>query len=274
MKLQSGLIGEQALNHYRADGFDGARQQALPRISAMQMVVRSVQLNDKCVEARRDWISRVFEAVESFSYRDQDTHYFSSAERDFDVFLVHGDDAERIRQLFLANEMVLRRKLKICVMASSNARSRATVLKSGCDDVFDITRVNPQEAIARMHGMFARYEASLGSCDLLKCQENLARILFGGRKLTQKSQALFFVLMKNYGKKLKFYNIKVNSGIADIPMTDSRIQALAKYLSKQIGCGFKIEMVSDSECRLVLDQAKISAFSLGLEAQIRAIRYV
>ena len=244
-----------------------------PRIGREQILARCVQVHDRSVELRRVWIMQVFASPEFYAFRDSDTHYFSSADRDYDAVVISGDDVERLRQMLVANAAMLRRKLTICVMASSTARTRAILLKAGCDDVVDINRVDPQEAIARFTTMFARHTAALRVHDRRQLCDNVVRALYSRGNITRRSQILLEHLVRNYGKFVRFSHLKQHFDINHEPVSDIRIRSMIRYLSKHIGQGFRIEILPGDECRLTIDRDCTAPVHLDPERQVRSIRF-
>ena len=120
--------------------------------------VRFLGMKDAYVEQRRLWMRRTFNHFDEFDYSEGDTSFISLAQSDFEVLVVGSDDTRRVSRILRANQGLLNRRLKIALMARSNAQRRAQVLSAGYDDAMDIGRVEPEEAVMRVRAMWARYQ--------------------------------------------------------------------------------------------------------------------
>lgn len=122
--------------------------------------IRYVSMNDPARVLREQWMTRTFRNYEEFDFADHDTRFFSSINADYNVLIVGGNDPARIGSLIRLNRPALANKIKICLMNRSNSHKRARVLGHGFDDVIDITRVSPAEALARILAIRRRHQIS------------------------------------------------------------------------------------------------------------------
>jgi len=129
------------------------------------MVIRYVSMNDPARPLREQWMARTFRNYEEFEFADHDTRFFSSINSDFNVLVVGGNDPARIGSLIRNNRPALANKIKICLMSRSNSHKRARVLGHGFDDVIDITRIAPAEALARILAIRRRQQINADKAD-------------------------------------------------------------------------------------------------------------
>ncbi len=125
--------------------------------SRTDLKARYVWLNDAGNTARKQWLTLVFEAFAEYEYHLSDTHFCSLAFSDYDVMTFGGKDAGRLRLILRQNELILRHKVKLCLLSDGTPQDRAALLMAGFDDVIDTARTSPAEAIARISSIWRRY---------------------------------------------------------------------------------------------------------------------
>ena len=121
------------------------------------MSLRSVSTSDLNHIEISNWINAIFENKKEYMYVDGRTNYFSLAEDDFDIVILGSNDAVRAARFLKHGKPILNRRVKISLMTGSMPPRRAQVLTAGFDDVFDTTRTQPAEAVARIAAIWARY---------------------------------------------------------------------------------------------------------------------
>jgi hypothetical protein len=125
-------------------------------IPANEVRVRYLSLGDSARFLCNHWVENVFSSVQHFRYAENDTHFLSSMQSDFDCLIVGGMDAGRMVDVLQGNMPLLRNRLLVALMVDSTPEDRAKVIRAGYDDAMDVDGTGHAEAAARVRAMWSR----------------------------------------------------------------------------------------------------------------------
>ncbi|MBN8804231.1 MAG: response regulator transcription factor [Sphingopyxis terrae] len=126
---------------------------------------RVVELHDRFLQARRDWIGPIFPNVRTFDFiRDQSSH-LSQAEEQFDTLLVSGEDFRRIYTIVRETRALFPAKGIVVLRSHCAPALIADFLNRGADDILTCD-MGEDEGKARILALLRRCEwAILKSSD-------------------------------------------------------------------------------------------------------------
>jgi len=169
------------------------------------------------------------------------TNYFSIAEEDFQIVIFGGNDAVRAASFLKDGKPLLNRRLKISLMTDSMPRRRASALNSGFDDVFDVNRTHPAEAIARVTTMWARYQ------ERVDCDQNAAadraqiNLVADYASLTARERLLIQILLSKPGHFVPYGLLQSRLSYQIEDLTFSHLKVIVCELRKKIRPYYKIK---------------------------------
>ncbi|MEO0030942.1 MAG: hypothetical protein RIS94_700 [Pseudomonadota bacterium] len=169
------------------------------RITRSELAVRYVSLHDSQRARREDWLATVFDEWDEYPFGEDDANCLSIAFSRYDALVVGGNDTRRISRLIRPRQAILSRKLKICLVSDLHPQRRAQLMLAGFDDVFDITRLHPVEAVARVRAMWRRYEMRLGSDHAAQAEALQIDAVAHHALLTPRERSLLLALLSRQG---------------------------------------------------------------------------
>lgn len=190
-------------------------------LSESGLRVRYVSLNDVSKESRRQWLEKLFDNFEEYEYRQSDTHFCSIAFRNFDAMIFGGKDARRLKLILQQNELILRQKVKLCLLSNSTPVERAHLLNSSFDDVIDVARTSPLEAMARILSIWRRYGLAVCGAHAAENEKLQLAAITAADRLTKRQETALLMFLEsaklpvNYAKlcntlSLDYDNMSVN----------------------------------------------------------------
>lgn len=218
---------------------------AADKITIFEMRTRYVGFNDVNEADRIAWLDRVFHFVETFGYTPGETSYLSSAVTDFDVLMIGGNDVKRMAPLYRKNQAVLKNKLVIAVMRGSTPQRRAHLLYNGFDDVMDLTRVAPEEAIARMRAMRARQIGNMVREAAARKEDSRLGAICNPAMLTQRERKILWLLMERPGKAVSMEKLQSETSTSHEPVSTKNVQVSICLLRKKLNDRHKISYHSN-----------------------------
>lgn len=155
---------------------------------------RYVWLNDAANAQRRRWIGSVFNDIEDFEYHRSDSHFCSLAFGDYDVMVFGGRDARRLKHMLRQNELLLRNKVKLCLLSEGTPQDRAHLLTIGFDEVIDTSRTDPAEAVARITSIWRRYTLAAQRSHAARTEQSQLAEISTSTRLTSRQKAALLML--------------------------------------------------------------------------------
>lgn len=210
-------------------------------ISFDEMRARYVSMGDSDAPSRLAWLSEVFLSLEKKPYISGDLRYLSAAQSGFDVLLIGGNDTRRIASLVRRNFPILGNKLLIALTRGSTPQRRAQLLNSGYDDVFDIDRTVPIEAIARLKAMRAR-QISVQLRDRAAQTRNvrLAMVCKDVLSLSPRQRQILSLLIERPGTPISLPRLQTECSRTHEPISRKNVQVVVCQIRRKLRCAFKI----------------------------------
>lgn len=117
---------------------------------------RYLYLNDSSFSHREDFVLKVFDTVCRYPFQDDCTYAISRAFSDYDILLIDVTDPIRVSRFLRSNRLLLRSIAKFAITKVCSPLRRARILSAGFDDIFDISRMSPEEAKLRVAAVLQR----------------------------------------------------------------------------------------------------------------------
>lgn len=120
--------------------------------------VYCVAIGDAERDKRDGWLVESFEGkvpLEIVTFKDEG---FPVIPGPHAMLVVSGNDSRRMAGYIRLNLPLYRRIPRVCLMNRSSASKRALLIRAGFDDVIDISRISPAEALGRMAAICRRYD--------------------------------------------------------------------------------------------------------------------
>lgn len=205
--------------------------------------VRYLTLNDQYSLIRKRWIQDVFSNYSEFDYSENATNFISIADDDFDVIIIGGDDIRRVNKILKMNQAIINRRLKISVMARSNAQRRAQVLSAGFDDVMDIVRVAPPEAVARISSMWMRYQARFFNENREKILNSRIEKFADLRDLSPRERKIMAAFVENDRNCISYFSLRQLSSEGYDIITYENLKVIISKLRRKLRKNVNIRSV-------------------------------
>jgi DNA-binding response OmpR family regulator len=140
--------------------------------------LRYASLNGPGHAARSGWLHRTFANFDEYQMEQSDAGFISDMASDCDVLMIGGEDVQRLSEILRDNSQSLNRKVKLVLTTGSTPSTRAELLNAGADDVFDVGRTEPAEAMARTIAIWTRsLQVSRHELEEALIAENLKKVV-------------------------------------------------------------------------------------------------
>lgn len=204
------------------------------------VLYRYMSINDAYRGRRDDWVQRVFPGAARFAFADDDTNGLSRSREGYDGLIIGGNDVTRMGRFLKANRNALAGVVKICLMCGSNAQKRAQALMAGFDDVFDIAKLHPVEAAARMAAIAARYQtAKEASSEQARIHRQLRQVADIDR-LTDRERLILETILRTRGRFLSYFKIQALCSSYGHEITLENVKVIICNLRKKLNAGVRI----------------------------------
>ena len=178
----------------------GGDTQPDPAAARLPHLVRYLHVRDEASDLRDAFVRTVFGEVARFAYSDDGTFALSRAQSDYDILILDVADPARKARYLRANRALLRQVAKFAIMHDSSPQRRARMLTAGCDDVFDVMRMPPEEALLRVDAVMRRRDHRHAAwLDDRRAAADVAHIA-NPEGLTPRERALLAVLARHEGE--------------------------------------------------------------------------
>ncbi|MEY4722278.1 MAG: hypothetical protein RIQ46_2003 [Pseudomonadota bacterium] len=207
---------------------------------AVMPAARVVHVGDRNLAARGNWLAALYPVTVSVKYNELDTTLLSSASGDFQLFILHGDDTDRMSKIIRRNSEVLAGKIKIALCSRSYPPDRARLLNSGFDDVFDL-RMDPVEAFARINAMQRRRTMAMRS-QISEINNVLLEEIhqYTKQRLTHREYEVLAKLVSKRGAPVSFSELSRSKNKRIPPMGRQALQVFICRLRKKLKPGIHI----------------------------------
>ena len=170
---------------------------------------------------------------------DDYTAFVDDAKNYYNTVFVVGTDPARVRKFLRTYRPLFMRKAKIALVKESRPRSRAQMLNTGFDDVFDLD-THPLEASVRLDAILGRVAHSHAAetfDDVLKTHMRF----YADTKLLEREVRILALLIANRGMPVrKHLPDRFNQVAATSPSRPSPLQVLISGLRGKLKPNFRI----------------------------------
>lgn len=143
--------------HFVRPSQTDAQDPLLTLIAPHEVSCAYISLTDVDEREREAWLAKVFQACEQISLTAPALDELPEVTDRPDAFVVGGTKPYELVFSLLGSPRVMRSCMKIALVSDMPPEHVAKLLNAGFDDVFDITRMDPVEAIARLRAILRRY---------------------------------------------------------------------------------------------------------------------
>ena len=220
-----------------ADQFDAFRK------SISNLRVRYIAVRDQAFDARFNWLSSVFQHIETYDFGSQETYALSTAMRDYDVLVVGANDVQRIAKFVRANARAISGRVKFVVMDQTDPQRRARVLNAGFDDVFDLSRMVPEEALMRAASVCGRYKSVGERANIFAEKQAVIKTITGGAHLARSELVLLQALCENIGQPVSYLALSNICSSDYRNMSENHLKVLISKLRRKIVIPYNIKSV-------------------------------
>jgi hypothetical protein len=229
------------------------------RASGSGLRVRYVSLNDTSRESRKQWLGAIFDDFEEYDYHQYDTHFCSIAFRNFDAMIFGGKDARRLKLILQQNELILRHKIKLCLLSDGTPQERAQLLMAGFDEVIDVARTSPVEAMARMLSIWRRYGLAVYRNNAAQNEKSRLDAISAADRLTARQKSALLMLLSSAQVPVTYAKLCNTLSLDYDPMSVNCLKVFICSLRKVLRPGLDIRAVTGVGYVLCQSGRKVSA---------------
>lgn len=228
---------------------DDLRQKIFPD----EMKVRYLSFSDGSSEERKIWLSEVFHLFEEYSYSENSTNFIATTSSEFDAIFIGGNDVGRMIRVLKSFSPILKNKLKVCILANATPPKRARAVAAGFDDVIDIERTSPVEAVWRSRAMWRRYVQSFEQHFQDQRHDRQLVEIADISRLPRRHKQILLSLVARKGRCLSYHEISnmIGNGIDDVSV--KHIQVLICQIRKVLNKDYKIVCEKQRGYRITLE---------------------
>lgn len=169
---------------------------------------------------------------------DEYTAFVDDAKDYYNTVFVVGTDPARVRKFLRTYRPLFMRKAKIALVKESRPRSRAQMLNTGFDDVFDL-ETHPLEASVRLDAILGRVAHSHAAetfDDVLKTHMRF----YAETKLLEREVRILALLIANRGMPVRKHLLTASTKSPHKSITPKSLQVLISGLRGKLKPNFRI----------------------------------
>lgn len=228
--------------------------EALRPIGAAEIPARLVCIGQRGADQLRAWAGDVFEAIDVQTYKSGPPVSPLLLDARFEMILLAGHDARRLAAVLRAHEPALRRPFVIAVMIGSTPQTRASLLRTGFDEVLDTTRICALEAIIRLRAMWRRRLAKAEQeRERLQQRARLEKVC-SGSALTAREKRLIQCLLDKPGWCVPAERLRRVASVTDDPISPLNLRVSMSHLRRKMIAGASIKGLPQEGYMLVYEQ--------------------
>lgn len=206
-------------------------------------VFRYISIDDRSSRRRAQFLRHIIPLDDFFSFGDHNT-YAISTEPHYDVLLIGGQDTARIARYIRVNAKLLAGRLIIVLTSRSSPTKRARMLNAGCDDVFDVDRMEIDLAVARLSALLARHEVYQKAFQEAQRQiTKLDEIAELSRCSSKEIEIIRLFVLRN-SSFVTYINIRSVLGDHFSPISENHMKVFISNLRKKLRPEFKITAIT------------------------------
>lgn len=212
-----------------------------PMAAPARHLARWLRVRDEASDTREAFVRAVFGNPASYAYSDEGTHALSRAQADYDILILDVSDPSRKGRFLRANRALLRQVAQFAIMHDSSPQRRARMLTAGCDDVFDVARMSPEEARLRVHAVMRRRDRRHAAwLDDRRAAADVAHIA-SPDALTQRERALLAALARQQGEPMSVQRLCLSVAPPDAARFRRSLKVSISKLRRKLHHPWRIE---------------------------------
>lgn len=216
------------------------------------MGVCFVFYHDRVERDRQEWVNRVFPECCPFEIARIDQLLSWPNGPQFDVLIVGCNDAPRVTKMLRDYAHVARSKPKVLIVKGIAPTERAMALMAGFDDVFDYTRMQPEEAVARLRALRRRYLIHAEVLAREDLQAASLALVANVQALTRSETKVLAALMRRRGRTVSYFALRVEIGGVGEIGSFNYLTVVVCHLRRKLREGVLIENEPRAGYKIVL----------------------
>jgi DNA-binding response OmpR family regulator len=206
---------------------------------------RYITINDQSRPERDAWIASVSENIQYYLARFEDTHPLSSANPDYDILIISGNDAARVAKFIKANAALIGNRPRVALVSFWDPRRRAQVLNAGIDDVLDCSRMSPMEGMLRLSALWRRHQlVAQAQAERAEATRILAEFTKSEKSLNASEARVLSKLSENIGKSVSYIKLCDIASNNHESITLNHLKVIISNLRKKIASCCDIRSVN------------------------------
>lgn len=206
------------------------------------LTVRYVGVRDDLLEYRLNWVQSLGIRSDEFDFSMNAEIVLSNASSDYDVLIIGIDDVKRAIKYIRQYSDLIRNKILVCLTRKSDPKRRAQLILAGFDDVFDVARTSPVEAVARLLAFRKRYDQARSVNSQQQAEELLLDSIADIRALSPKQRMVLEALVFAPGRSASYAHL-CDVASDGPPITSAHLKVIVCNIRKFLKSPFRI--VSD-----------------------------
>ena len=215
--------------------------------------VRYITVKDQEFDVRFKWLSSVFQHIETYDFGSQETYALSTAMRDYDILVVGANDVQRIAKFVRANARAISGRVKFVVMDQTDPQRRARVLNAGFDDVFDLSRMLPEEALMRVASVCGRYKSVGERAKIFAEKQAVIKTITGSDHLARSELVLLQALCEDIGQPVSYLALANICSSDYRRMSENHLKVLISKLRRKIMKPYNIKSVLGMGYKIIIE---------------------
>ena len=210
-----------------------------------KLSLRYISINDQFRPERDAWIGSISENIQYYFSRFEDTHPLSSANSDYDILVMSGNDAARVAKFVKTNFALIGSRPRVALVSFWDPRRRTQVLNAGFDDVLDCSRMNPMEGVLRLSALWRRHQlAAQAQAERAEASRILAEFTKLEKSLTASEGRVLSKLSENIGKCVSYIKLCDVASNNHESISLNHLKVIISGLRKKIESKFEIRSVN------------------------------
>lgn len=158
---------------------------------------------------------------------------------------------------------ILNSKACVCITQGAGAKFRAEVLSAGMDDVLDIHKISPPEAIARLNATNRRYKQNFVRHAFERQVNSILRRDISFRNLSEREVELMRILLDAKNKAVSYYFLREILSHDHMPISEKHLHVIISGLRKKLNTGVTIKAVTGVGYRLSIARNSVAEDMAG-----------
>lgn len=205
-----------------------------------ELAIHYVSTTGAAQSACDSWVKRTFPNLRAFPFDIEGAAAVSQAQVYFDALLIGDGDLRRLTRFVTENLPALTSKPKIAVTQDSTAKKRANLLTAGFDDVFDISKMDPSEALARVFAIRTRYALAQQELGVKRGSMPSLNEVAYTNQLTPRERKILMELLEASGQFCKYDQLSGAIAAYGKEISAENLKVIISNLRKKLKRGFAI----------------------------------